>query len=859
MKKKLLLIDGTAQLYRAFYAIKELTDPKGRPVNAVFGFAQTLLNLIETFSPTHAAAVFDRPEPTHRHQQFPAYKAQREAVPEALVEQIPLVKSLTEAFAVRPLEQPGWEADDLIGTLARRAQDEDFEVLIFSNDKDLLQLVGQGVSLVKPQRAGQKEYEVLDPARVEAFFGVPPTQVADVLALMGDSSDNIPGVPGVGPKTAVELIRTHGSLAALYRSLDRVPQAKLREKLSAHQAAAEQAFGLVVLRQDAPLSLKWQDLALPAKTPDAALALLAELGFKRLLLRQGAAPAVAGAWAQELSAAAATDAVLAEARQAGLLAVESLPQGLALAASTRTAAWLPYPDPESKSALTDLLAAQPGVTAVLNDPAVAKIGYDLKPVDAALRRLGSSLQGSLDDLHLAAHLLDLPSNRPADFVARLLGGPPPEDKLAVLACAWLLVGPNLLAQLAQGESERLYREVELPLLPVLAAMEARGVAVDSRALSDMAADLGREMAELENEINGLAGGPFNLRSTQQLAEVLFDRLGLASGKKTKTGRSTSVDVLEQLAAQHPLPQKILDYRQAQKLKSTYLDVLPQLVDPRDRRVHTTFHQVGAATGRLSSSDPNLQNIPVRTERGRQLRRMFVPGEPGYCLLSADYSQIELRLLAHLSGDPRMIADFEQGLDIHQATAADIFNVPREQVTPEMRRQAKTCNFGIAYGVSPFGLARQLRISNQRAKSFIDGFYARYPRVRRYLDQLLTDARRQGFVATFMGRRRSTPDVASANRAVREAGERMAINTPIQGAAADLIKLAMVAVAKDLEAKRLQSRMILQVHDELLFEGPEAEMPGLRDMVVARMGGIVPLKVPLVVEAAWGRNWMEAHG
>lgn len=860
MKKKLLLIDGTAQLYRAFYAIKELTDPKGRPVNAVYGFAQTLLNLLETFAPTHAASVFDRPEPTHRHQQFPAYKAQRETVPEALVAQIPLVRSLTQAFAVPPVEQPGWEADDLIATLARRAHREGFEVLIFSNDKDLMQLVGEGIRLVRPQRPGQKEYEVLDAAGVEQAFGVPPGQVADVLALMGDSSDNIPGVPGVGPKTAVELIRAHGSLQGVYDGLARVPQPKLREKLGANRAAAEQARTLVLLQDDAPLKLSWPELALPAKTPEAALALLAELGFKRLLLRQGAGEtAPAGAWAQGLGADADLAQVLAEARAAKLLSVERLPQGMAFAASPRSAAWLPFADPDSSAALMDWFERHPEAVEILGDPAVAKIGYDLKPLDAALRRLGRSLQGPLEDLHLIAHLLDLPSNRPADFAARLLGGPPPENKLAVMACAWLLLGRSLRTQLADKELEKLYREVELPLLPVLADMEARGVAVDSRALSDMAESLGREMAGLEAEINHLAGGEFNLRSTQQLAEVLFDRLGLAAGKKTKTGRSTSVDVLEQLAAQHPLPQKILDYRQAQKLKSTYLDVLPQLADPRDGRVHTTFHQVGAATGRLSSSDPNLQNIPVRTERGRQLRRMFVPGEPGARLLSADYSQIELRLLAHLSEDPRMIADFEQGLDIHQATAAEIFNVPREQVTPDMRRQAKTCNFGIAYGVSPFGLARQLRISNQRAKTFIDGFYARYPRVRRYLDYLLTTARRQGYVSTFLGRRRPTPDIASANRPVREAAERMAINTPIQGAAADLIKLAMVAVARDLAERKLRSRMILQVHDELLFEGPEQEMPGLAELVRGRMSGIYPLKVPLLVEVAWGKNWMEAHG
>jgi len=855
MTKKLLLIDGTAQLYRAFYAIKPLTDPHGRPVNAVFGFAQSLLNLLQKLEPTHAVVLFDRPEPTHRHKIFPGYKAKREVVPEDLKAQIPLVKELIQAFQIVTYEKPGLEADDLIGTLAKQAAEENFETYIFSNDKDLFQLVGEKTKILRPLRRGKGEYEILDSAGVQRVFGVLPEQVADVLALMGDTSDNIPGVPGVGEKTAKELIMTYGSLQKLYASLSQLQKTKIKEKLEVYRAQAQQSRALVLIEMNAQLDLDWKSCELPQHIPTSVYSLMADLGFKRLLLNQHVIPRrpLAG-WAEGLKTVPDVGVVIQTARQQKKLSLELMAQGIALAASPREAAWMPL----DNSDLVTVLRAGGEWVDVLCDPTITKVAYNIKPLVTALYRAGYKMQGPYEDLHLAAHLLDLPANRPLDFVTRILGGPPPESRPELLACAILLIANSIAGRLQSIDAEKIYREIELPLLPVLAQMEARGIAINSKALEEMSGHIGREIDVLEKEVQEMAGVEFNLRSSQQLAKVLFDHLGLSSGKKTKTGRSTSLEVLESLSVFHPLPQKILEYRQLQKLKSTYFDVLPGLISPEDGRLHTTFHQAGTVTGRLSSSDPNLQNIPIRTQRGRMLRQMFVPGQPGNMLLSADYSQIELRLLAHLSQDEQMLFDFAHGLDIHRATASNIFNVSLDSVTPEMRRQAKTCNFGIAYGVSAFGLARQLRISTYQAKKFIDGFFKRYPQVRQYLDRLMEDARKQGYVSTFLGRRRYLPAIHSANRTVREAAERMAINTPIQGSAADIIKRAMIDIARDLEKKSWQSQMILQVHDELLFEGPEEEMPDLKALVVKRMSQVYSLRVELVVEAAWGKNWMEAH-
>jgi DNA polymerase I len=855
MKKKLILVDGTAQLYRAFYGIKPLTDSQGRPVNAVYGFAMSLLNLMEKYSPTHMVVMFDRPEPTHRHKVYPEYKAKREAAPDDLKSQISIVKELVQAFQIPICEKAGFEADDLIGTVANKATQEKFETLIFSNDKDLFQLVGKSVHMLRPVRGGKGEYEELDPAGVERVFGVRPDQVVDMLSLMGDASDNIPGVPGVGEKTALDLITTYGSLDNLYKSLDKIPKAKLKEKLEINHQAAQKARDLILIPLDVPTELEWDMCQVAAPLPNTAYSFMADLGFKRLLMNQPVAiTQPVASWAQSLIATEDLQALIQQAQEQKKIAIEVSSKGIALAAQPREALWLSLEGTD----LVSLLRQGGGWVALLSDPEIVKVGYDIKPLVVAACYAGLKWQGPIEDLHLAAHLLDLPSNRPIDFVTRVLGGPPPEEHPEYISCALLLIATSLHSKLESVEAQKIYSELELPLLPILAEMESRGIALDSKTLNVMSKKLGKETADLEAEIQKMAGVEFNVRSPQQLSEVLFERLGLTAGKKTKTGRSTSVDVLETLAAEHPLPQKILEFRQLQKLKSTYVDVLPTLVHPEDQRIHTTFHQVGAVTGRLSSSDPNLQNIPIRTERGRLLRQMFVAADSERALLSADYSQIELRLLAHLSEDEQMLADFAEGLDIHTATASDIFQVSVADVTPEMRRQAKTCNFGIAYGVSPFGLARQLRIANYQAKEFIDGFFGRYPQVRNYLDSILESARELGYVQTFLGRRRYLPDIQAANRNIREGAERMAINTPIQGSAADVIKKAMLEIDEAMNDTTWTSRMLLQVHDELVFEGPKTEMPALQELVVRIMSQVYTFKAELKVEAAWGNNWMEAH-
>ncbi|MCK5218774.1 DNA polymerase I [bacterium] len=855
MSKTLMLIDGTAQIYRAFYAIRSLTDPRGRPVQAVFGFANTLLNLINCYHPSHLVVVFDRPEPTRCHKIFPAYKAHRETMPEDLQAQIPLVKDLVNAFQLKLYEQPGIEADDILVTLARQAGRKSMDVLIFTTDKDIFQAVTSQVKILRPRRGGKGEYELLDQAGIERVFGVPPKQVADVLALMGDTSDNIPGVPGVGEKTALELIKNFGSFEQVYASLDQVKKNKLKVQLETYRDQAELSKTLVEIPEDVSLDLDWEKCLVPDVIPESAYSLMAEYGFKSLLASRPPAVAAAPAgWTEEISISNSPTEVFKQARQNGILSIAWQETGVALAADPRAAGFIPFPEEGLSSALT----GREAWVDLLRDPRIKKITYDFKPLEKLLLKTGDIISGPKIDLHLAAHLLDQPANRSSDFISRVLGGPPPADQPAMAACAYLIIAKSIPGQLEDRGADRIYLEVEMPLLPVLAGMETEGIAIDAGALEAMSEQVGRELEQAEKEIQVMAGREFNVRSTQQLADVLFNQMKLSPKKKNKTGSSTSVEVLESLAAVHPLPRKVLTYRQLQKLKSTYLDVLPGLLDPRDGRLHTTFHQAGTATGRLSSSAPNLQNIPIRTERGRAIRRMFVAAGPEQRMLSADYSQIELRLLAHISQDTQMCSDFDTGLDIHRAMASEIFSVTRDQVTSEMRQQAKTSNFGITYGVSPYGLARQLGVSPGRARGFIDGFYQRYSGVRGYLDELIKEARRNGYVTTLMGRRRLVPDINSANRNIREAAERIAINTPIQGSAAEFIKLAMIQIDRELRTGKWNSRMILQVHDELLFEGPESEMMELQERVVALMGRVYSLRVALVVEAAWGRNWMEAH-
>jgi DNA polymerase-1 len=891
---RILIVDGTNTLYRAFFAIPPLRAPDGTPTNAIYGFTGTLQKLIREERPDCVVAVFDARGGTFRDELYPAYKATREAQPEDLSAQIPWVREIVEASAIPILEIPGYEADDVIATLVARAP-PGAEVAIVSTDKDLMQLVSERVTLLD----GVKERRY-DPAAVEARFGVPPGRVLDLRALVGDPSDNIPGVKGIGEKGAAKLLAEWGSLEALLEHRGEIPQKKTREALEAGAADARLSKRLATLACDVPLPLDWD--AMRRREPDRARlrALYERLGMGRLLAglgeEGGAAPPApeggpAGGIAPEIAAEpAALRAAVEEALAlpvVPLLAVmegegslEAEAAGLALGLPHGRVAFAPLARGGAQGlAVGEALEA---LSPLLGEPApVAWVGADTKRLQVWLAERGLEPALPHFDVELAGQLLDpsAASGVPA-LAARRLGRKVASlaelagrgtrarraaelapGELARLAAEQLAAVRDLQAPLARELEEaglaRLYHELELPLTRVLAGMERAGVRVDEARLASLSREYEAQLAEILGRIHALAGAHFNVASPKQLQRVLFEELKLPVVKKTKTGYSTDEDVLEQLASQHELPALILAHRRLAKLKSTYVDALPPLVNPRTGRIHPTFHQLGAATGRISSSNPNVQNIPIRSEEGARIREAFVPAE-GSLLLSADYSQVELRILAHYSGDESLIAAFQRGEDIHRRTAAEVAGIAPERVDAALRARAKAVNFGIVYGSSAFGLARQLGIASGEAQETIDAYFARYRGVRRFLDETVARAREQGFVRTLLGRRRALPDLASRNRALRNAAERMAVNTVIQGTAADLIKKAMLEVDAALREAGLGARMILQVHDELVFEAPQAEVEATRERVRERMQEVFPLRVPLLVEVGVGRSWREAH-
>jgi DNA polymerase-1 len=892
----LYIIDGSSYIFRAYYAIRPLSTSTGIPTNAVYGFATMMLKLLREREPEYFAVAFDPPtRSTRRKQAYPEYKANRPGAPDDLVTQMALVRELVRAFNVPALEVEGYEADDVIGALTRRAQERGLPVFIVSSDKDLMQLVSGDVHLLDTMK--DKE---IGPAEVRERFGVEPAQMVEVLALMGDTSDNIPGIPGVGEKTAAELVRKYGSVENLLAHADEVPGEKRREAIRQHAEQALLARELARLDTDVRLPVNVEDLRRrPPHTAELA-ALLGRLEFSSLLRELQVEPP-GGARAKEgerpavrlLLSPADLEGAVARCAASGGFAVQALTTeegpmraalvGVALAWGEAEGAYVPIghrylgvpkqlPTPEVMAALRPLL----------EDPRLPKHGWNAKQDYLVFGRAGATLNPIAMDVMVAAYLLDpgRPSYKLAELAREHLGyamqtpareggrgkPAPGPDEIEVEAAAGHAVEAAAVIYRLQRHFgplirdaglERLHLDVELPLVRVLALMEREGVRVDTAIL----AELGRRFDEIarrtERRIFELAGVEFNINSPKQLQEVLFRRLGLQPGKKTETGFSTDVAVLEQLAAEHPLPREVLEYRSVTKLKSTYVNALPELVDSATGRIHTSYNQAVAATGRLSSSDPNLQNIPIRTELGREIRRAFV-ADRGRVLLSADYSQIELRLLAHASGDATLRDAFRQGEDIHARTAAEVFGVPRAEVTPEMRTSAKAINFGIIYGMGAFRLGRELGIPQARAQAYIDSYLGRLPGVRRYLEETLEGARRDGFVRTLLGRRRFVPDIHSKNRNLRAAAERIAVNAPLQGSAADLIKLAMVRIQRAMEEARRPAGMILQVHDELVFEVPEGEVEGLSRMVQREMEGVAALEVPLRVDLRTGRNWAEAH-
>ncbi len=855
---KLVLLDGNGLVYRAFYALPYFTTSDGRPTNAVYGFTNMLLKVLQEEQPTHLAVAFDRPVPTFRHEDFAAYKATRPVMPDDLRSQMRLVKEVVDAFGVVSFEVEGYEADDVIATLARHAEGAGFRVVVVTGDLDLLQVASDRTTVVVTSR-GISETTSYDREAVRRRFGLEPEQLADFKALRGDPTDNLPGVPGVGDKTAAELVRRFGSVEALLDRLDQAPP-KLQARLRDHGELVLQNKRLATVVRDVPVAVDWKALEVRPYRRDRVVELFRDLEFKSLLERLGVGEVHergryerAGPEALERFRSAREVAVSLDATGKPM---EGALWGVALSDRPGHAVYVPVGDGFPQA-----------VAALLESEHVRKISQDAKADLVRLRRVGLVPRGFDFDVGIASYVLN-PGRRSHDLATvaweqigwrlgepegDLLDGREAWGRRCEEADALQRVAPRLRAALHEREVERVYRDIEMPLVPVLADMEMAGVAVDVPYLQDLAQELRARLEVLAAEIYGLAGMEFNLSSPKQLAFVLFEKLGLPPLKRTKTGYSTDADVLETLALHHPVVAKILQHRELAKLLSTYVEVLPRLVHPETGRVHTTFNQTVAATGRLSSQDPNLQNIPIRTEEGRRIRRAFVAPR-GRVLLSADYNQIELRLLAHISGDAALQEVFRAGRDIHAEVAAEVFGLSRDQLTPEQRRRAKAINFGIAYGISGFGLSQQIGTTPAEADAYIQRYFARYPGVREYVRRTVEQARRTGYVSTLLGRRRYLTDLHSRNRGVREAAERVAINTPIQGSQADLIKLAMIRIHQEVLPRFPGALMILQVHDELVFELDPDQVRPLGYQVAEVMAKALPLSVPVQVELRVGPNW-----
>lgn len=902
----LWLVDGSHAVYRAYHALPPMSTRAGVPTHAVMGFTTMLLKAIRDHAPTHLAVCFDEDAEASRRELFADYKATRADTPEDLKPQFGAVRRVLEALRVPALAFRGYEADDLIATLTRRARAAGMKVVILSGDKDLLQLVEESGDGVRCHDSMYDKWYTA--AEVEEKWGVPPRLVADLLALTGDAIDNVPGVPGVGPKTAATLLKEHGSLEGVLAHAAAVKKPKLRESLLTHTANVRRGRKLIALFDELPVPETLEQLERRPLDAAKARALFAELEFNRLLAELPR-PAPTPPQGRRATAASLADVDRVVARalalgRVGLLTLTTegaplrdalLGLALSLGGEDPEALYLPLGH-RGPHAGGDLFSQDPlpraevlaRLKGLLEDEAVRKDGHDLKSALVAFRRAGIALKGLDVDARLASYLLDA-TGRDHELVvaARERAGlelpsltelsqrtgkgkkatPLPELPAAEVgeaACA-LAEGARRLAETLgeelRGEPalERLYRELELPLVPVLADLELRGIALDVPCLSAIGAEVGAQAEALLAEIKQLAGVEFSPASNPQLAEVLYERLGLPVLKRGKTGPSTDQDVLEKLAEQHPLPAKILEHRQLVKLKNTYLDALP-LALGADGRLHTTFDQAVAATGRLSSVNPNLQNIPIRTKLGARIREAFVPA-PGLRLLSADYSQIELRVLAHVSGDPVLRESFASGEDLHARTAGETFGVPAAEVTRQQRDIAKMINYGIAYGLSAFGLAERLGLPREEAKSIIERYFARYAGVHAWIHGIVESAARDGYVTTLFGRRRWLPDIRGKNPAVRQAAERTAINTPIQGTAADLVKRAMLGVDAALKSAGLQTSMLLQIHDELVLEGPPAEVAeggAAREIVRREMERAADLAVPLVVEVGEGATWAAAH-
>ena len=883
-KKKLFLIDGNSYCYRAYYAIKELRNSKGQPTNAIYGFVLMLKKLMSSQSPDYMAVAFDLKGPTFRHKKFKEYKIKRKPMPDDLVSQMPLIKDMVRAYNIPIFEKEGFEADDVLATIARKAAKKDIEVYIVTGDKDILQLIDENIKVCSTHKEGL----VYDKENVkERFSGLGPESITDFMALAGDQSDNIPGVRGIGEKTAIELIKEFHDIDNLYKNLDSVKSDSRKKILADGEESARMSKELAIIDADVPIEVDIESMQMEAPDSKNLLGLFKAFEFRTL------AKEIAGndsgirrkASYETIVNKEEFDKFLKELKEQKEFVLdfettspnplEAVPIGLSFCWKPGSAHYVAL-----NGEGVELKYAFKALKSILEDEKIRKIGQNIKYEKLILSNYGIELKGIYFDTMIASYLLN-PSkmNHNLDDLAfehldhkmismsDLVGtgkkkigmDQVPLEKVSEYSCedsdATLRLKEIFEKELFDKELDELFKKIELPLVGVLSEMERHGVKIDARLLKKTSVEIEKELEDLVTSIYKIAGKEFNINSPKQLSQILFVDLQLPVIKKTKTGYSTDVGVLQSLALEHPLPKEILRYRELSKLKSTYVDALPEMVNSRTGRLHTSFNQTVTATGRLSSSNPNLQNIPIKTEQGRLVRKAFI-AEKGNLILSCDYSQIELRILAHLSGDEELVSAFEKDKDVHVHTASLIFDVEEKDVSPEQRSTAKTVNFGIVYGISAFGLSRSLQADPASAQLFIDSYFERYPRVKLYMEDKIEEARDAGYVTTLFNRRRYIPEINTGSVREQQQAERIAINAPIQGSAADLIKIAMIDIHDEIKKKGLSSIMTLQVHDELVFEVPEKEMKLMQDLVKTRMEQAVKLAVPVKVSVKYGKNWME---
>ncbi len=877
LTKKLVLIDGNSIAYRAFFALPLLNNDKGIHTNAVYGFTMMLMRILEDEKPSHVLVAFDAGKTTFRHQTFSEYKGGRQKTPPELSEQFPYLRELLKAYQISTYELENYEADDIIGTLSLQAEKEGFETKIISGDKDLTQLSSPNTT-VGITRKGITDIEEYTPEHIQEKYGLSPEQIIDMKGLMGDSSDNIPGVPGVGEKTALKLLKQFPTVEEVLSSIDQVSGAKLKEKLETYKDQAIMSKELATIMREVPIDVQLDSIEYLGADQEKLMALFKDLGFQSLLEKIGGD----GQTDDEPEVFDDIEFEMVEEVNESIFSDQNSFYVEVLDANYHYSEIIGFSVVNDKGHFyipTELALQSPVFKAWAEDESKKKVVYDAKRSEVSLVHHGIHLNGVTFDLLITSYLAN-PSETIDDIasIAKRYGFSsiqsddafygkgakrriPEEKELAQHLVRKALVledlEDKLESELEENEQLKLYHNLELPLSFILADMESQGVKVDKERLLAMGKDLKSRLADLEEKIFAAAGETFNINSPKQLGVILFEKLGLPVIKKTKTGYSTSADVLEKLESSHEIIEYILMYRQLGKLQSTYVEGLVKFIHPKTSKVHTIFNQALTQTGRLSSIDPNLQNIPIRLEEGRKIRQAFVPSEEGWLVFAADYSQIELRVLAHIAEDEKLISAFREGMDIHTKTAMDVFHVSMDEVTSDMRRHAKAVNFGIVYGISDYGLSQSLKITRKEASHFIERYFESYPGVKDYMDNIVKDAKLKGFVSTLMHRRRYLPEITSRNFNLRSFAERTAMNTPIQGSAADIIKKAMVDMAERLKVEGLQTKLLLQVHDELIFEAPPEEIEILKTIVPDVMENAIELKVPLKVDYSYGPTWYDA--